>query len=370
MGPDCGTALIGGVPLGFANAVRRGPIGVVGVVRDRAPGGHQPDPPSRRGRLARHRHRRARPVCRGRRASVPGRRGRAGRRPGHAVLVGSRSPATARSRQRVLARLAELGKPRSSSTSWAARGAAGRPHPRQRLGRQPRGGGAGGLALSRGELSMRPDCAVALARERRATAAGDRAEARRRPFTADPRLGGRRLRPSGGGLFAGGTLAQEAAAGIARALGTDAERRRRSARARCCRLGGHASSTSATTPTRAAGPTRSSTRACATASSSRRPSTGEVALFLLDVDPRHRRAPGPGGALCAGARCGRARPPSAGGRPAPGVASCAAPRTIRQGYERQRTALEAQRRRRGAPVEHGRRRVAGAGGGAAGGGRR
>ena len=30
MGPDCGTALIGGVPLGFANAVRRGPIGVVG----------------------------------------------------------------------------------------------------------------------------------------------------------------------------------------------------------------------------------------------------------------------------------------------------------------------------------------------------
>jgi FdrA protein len=30
MGPDCGTALIGGVPLGFANAVRRGPVGVVG----------------------------------------------------------------------------------------------------------------------------------------------------------------------------------------------------------------------------------------------------------------------------------------------------------------------------------------------------
>ncbi|MGE3914018.1 MAG: acyl-CoA synthetase FdrA, partial [Chloroflexota bacterium] len=30
MGPDCGTALIAGVPLGFANAVRRGPIGVIG----------------------------------------------------------------------------------------------------------------------------------------------------------------------------------------------------------------------------------------------------------------------------------------------------------------------------------------------------
>ena len=30
MGPDCGTALIGGAGIGFANAVRRGPIGVVG----------------------------------------------------------------------------------------------------------------------------------------------------------------------------------------------------------------------------------------------------------------------------------------------------------------------------------------------------
>jgi succinyl-CoA synthetase alpha subunit len=29
MGPDCGTAIIGGVPLGFANAVRRGDIGIV-----------------------------------------------------------------------------------------------------------------------------------------------------------------------------------------------------------------------------------------------------------------------------------------------------------------------------------------------------
>lgn len=31
MGPDCGTAIVGGVPLGFANAVRRGPIGVIGA---------------------------------------------------------------------------------------------------------------------------------------------------------------------------------------------------------------------------------------------------------------------------------------------------------------------------------------------------
>ncbi|MFH1177686.1 MAG: acyl-CoA synthetase FdrA [Acidobacteriota bacterium] len=31
MGPDCGTAIINGKPLGFANAVRRGPIGVIGA---------------------------------------------------------------------------------------------------------------------------------------------------------------------------------------------------------------------------------------------------------------------------------------------------------------------------------------------------
>jgi succinyl-CoA synthetase alpha subunit len=31
MGPDCGTAIVGGVPLGFANAVRRGAIGVIGA---------------------------------------------------------------------------------------------------------------------------------------------------------------------------------------------------------------------------------------------------------------------------------------------------------------------------------------------------
>lgn len=31
MGPDCGTAIVGGIPLGFANSVRRGDIGCVGA---------------------------------------------------------------------------------------------------------------------------------------------------------------------------------------------------------------------------------------------------------------------------------------------------------------------------------------------------
>ena len=29
MGPDCGTAIVNGIPLGFANVLRRGPIGLV-----------------------------------------------------------------------------------------------------------------------------------------------------------------------------------------------------------------------------------------------------------------------------------------------------------------------------------------------------
>ena len=31
MGPDCGTAIVNGLPLGFANVVRRGPIGLIGA---------------------------------------------------------------------------------------------------------------------------------------------------------------------------------------------------------------------------------------------------------------------------------------------------------------------------------------------------
>jgi FdrA protein len=31
MGPDCGTAVLNGVPLGFANVVRRGPVAVIGA---------------------------------------------------------------------------------------------------------------------------------------------------------------------------------------------------------------------------------------------------------------------------------------------------------------------------------------------------
>ena len=58
MGPDCGTAIINGIPLGFANVVRRGAIGVVAAsgtglqqvtcLVDRLGRGHQPGDRHRR----------------------------------------------------------------------------------------------------------------------------------------------------------------------------------------------------------------------------------------------------------------------------------------------------------------------------------
>ena len=43
MGPGCGTAIINGVALAFANVVRRGPVGVVGASGTGLARGDQPD---------------------------------------------------------------------------------------------------------------------------------------------------------------------------------------------------------------------------------------------------------------------------------------------------------------------------------------
>ncbi len=48
MGPDCGTAIVAGVPLGFANSVRRGPIGVDRRFGHRTAAGDLADRPGRR----------------------------------------------------------------------------------------------------------------------------------------------------------------------------------------------------------------------------------------------------------------------------------------------------------------------------------
>ena len=44
MGPDCGTAIVNGVPLGFANVVRRGDIGLVAASGTGPSGSHLPHP--------------------------------------------------------------------------------------------------------------------------------------------------------------------------------------------------------------------------------------------------------------------------------------------------------------------------------------
>ena len=71
MGPDCGTALISGTPLAFANRVRRGVRRYRLGLGDRPPGGLVPDRPRRRRRLARHRGRQPRPRRGGRRRHDP-----------------------------------------------------------------------------------------------------------------------------------------------------------------------------------------------------------------------------------------------------------------------------------------------------------
>src|SRR4051794_39364496 len=92
MGPDCGTAIVSGVALGFANVVRRGPVGLVAAS---GTGAQQVLPPRRRRgrRLARARGRRSRPVRGRRRAGHPRRAGRARRRPGdRAGAAGLQAP--------------------------------------------------------------------------------------------------------------------------------------------------------------------------------------------------------------------------------------------------------------------------------------
>ncbi len=64
MGPDCGTAIINGVGLGFANRVRRGRIGLVAASGTGLAGGQHAHPQPGRGHLPGVRHRRPRPQSR------------------------------------------------------------------------------------------------------------------------------------------------------------------------------------------------------------------------------------------------------------------------------------------------------------------
>ena len=79
MGPDCGTAVVDGLGLGFANVVSPGPVGHRRGIRHRLPAGARAPRPCRRRRHHGVRRRRARPVRRRRRARDPHRAGAARR---------------------------------------------------------------------------------------------------------------------------------------------------------------------------------------------------------------------------------------------------------------------------------------------------
>ena len=106
MGPDCGTAVVGGVGLGFANVVRPGPGRAGRGVRHRRAAGDVPARRRRGRRQALPRRRRARPVRRRRRPIDAAGARAARRRPGdraHRPRVASRRTpevAGARSRRR------------------------------------------------------------------------------------------------------------------------------------------------------------------------------------------------------------------------------------------------------------------------------
>jgi succinyl-CoA synthetase alpha subunit len=203
MGPDCGTALIGGAPLGFANAVRRGVIGVVGssgtglqevTCQIHALGGGVSHAIGTGGRDLY--------------AEVGGRTFLA------AVDALAADPAT-----RVLVAIAKPGDAAVEATVLARLAGSGKPAVVYLLGGL--GGAAMAAAQSAGvvvaaDLEHAARCAVALANGEPPPPPPEPAEA---DALARQIVVG--LMPSQlavRGLFAGGTLAQEAAAAVRRAL--------------------------------------------------------------------------------------------------------------------------------------------------------
>lgn len=207
MGPDCGTALIGGVPLGFANRVRRGRIGLVAASGT----GLQA--------VSCQIHQLGEGIshalgCGGRdlQAAVGGRATLAGLAalaadPDTAVLAVISKPGDAEVEARVLARAAELGKPVVfhflGSPEPPADSSTDSPR------RLPRG------SAWAGSLEETARAAVALARGEPVWEAVDHAAAEREGREVAAFVGSGSL----AGLFTGGTLASEAARILAETVG-------------------------------------------------------------------------------------------------------------------------------------------------------
>ena len=203
MGPDCGTALVGGAPLGFANAVRRGPIGIVA-----SSGTGLQEVSSQIHRLG---------------AGVSHALGTGSR--DLSAEVGGRSYLTALDalaadpETRVLVLIAKPGAPAVQERVYRRLAEVGRPTVLFFLGQPAAVPRDLNLAVA-DNLEHAARCAVALARGHATPASDEIAH-------AAAELGERLLDGLGParhrivGLYAGGTLAQESVQAIARALGAD-----------------------------------------------------------------------------------------------------------------------------------------------------
>jgi succinyl-CoA synthetase alpha subunit len=352
MGPDCGTALIGGAPLGFANAVRRGPVGVVG-----SSGTGLQEVTSLIHRLG------------GGVSHAIGTGGRDLYGPvggltflaaadalaadaDTRVVVAIAKPGDPAVEQRVLERLAASGKPTvvyflggstspSPQPSPRGRGRTGSPLPRS--GGGDGGGGQSGVTGSHfivaHDLEHAARCAVALAN-------GEPPPPSDEYGALDPAVDQilAQIGPSQRavrGLFAGGTLAQEAAAAIAQSLGADAGSVAGRAAGEVLRLGQHQildlgdDVYTRGRPHPLIDPRLRNGELVAQAEA------GDVALFLLDVVLGTGAHLDPAGALAPALDAARAATHAAGDR-LQVLASVCGTDDDPQSYDRQRAALEAQ----------------------------
>jgi len=203
MGPDCGTALIGGAPLGFANAVRRGSVGVVG-----SSGTGVQEVTSLIHRFG---------------GGVSHAIGTGGRdlyaEVGGRTFLAAVDALAADSETRVLVAIAKPGDAAVETKVLARLAASGKPAVVYFLGRvMASGSRMPGNIVVGADLEHAARCAVALAQGEQPPPPPDPAEADAvaRQIVLGLMPGQTAVR----GLFAGGTLAQEAAMAIGRALGT------------------------------------------------------------------------------------------------------------------------------------------------------
>ena len=127
MGPDCGTAVVGGVGLGFANVVAPGPGRHRRRLRHRLPAAARAARPRRRRGRRGARRRRPRPVRRGRRARHPRGAAAARRGPGRRADRAGLQAAGRRGGRGDRRRTPRRWPPRSS---WRCSGRPARPHRR------------------------------------------------------------------------------------------------------------------------------------------------------------------------------------------------------------------------------------------------